>query len=178
MFLVWKDYWSRRQEKAKRQDNSDPTHGYLLYARHWELAPYNFGQVLSSLGLSYSNEAGPFASELYEWYEVTLGILHGLRLGFWLHYLHSLALKVKAIFAGHLIEVIILQEGLLHHPSGKQAEKLRCSGGRWVTPLPSKLNVKLNSSNSQAQIWFPTKFFQWKMEKAAADFPWLISLIP
>lgn len=31
--------------------------------------------------------------------------------------LHSLALKVQAVFAGHLIEVIILQEGLLHHSS-------------------------------------------------------------
>lgn len=31
--------------------------------------------------------------------------------------LHSLALKVQAIFAGHLIEVIILQKGLFHHPS-------------------------------------------------------------
>lgn len=31
--------------------------------------------------------------------------------------LHGLALKVQAIFAGHLIEVVILEKGLLHHPS-------------------------------------------------------------
>lgn len=63
-----------------------------------------------------------------------------------LRYLHSLALKVQAVFAGYLIELIILQEGLLHHPSGKQAEKLQL-GARWegVTPSPSKLNAQLNS---------------------------------
>lgn len=43
-------------------------------------------------------------------------------------YLHSLALEVQAIFAGHLVEVVIFQEGLLHYPSGKQGEELKNKG--------------------------------------------------
>lgn len=61
-------------------------------------------------------------------------------------YLHSLALKVQAIFAGHLIEVIILQEGLLHHPSGKQAEKFKLGTRReGTTASSSNFNAKLSS---------------------------------
>ena len=108
------------------------------------------GKSVSSLGLSYSTEPGSFRLGSRRDVDVTLvgGFYIVLLEGPWsqqqrLHYLHSLALKVQAIFAGHLIEFIIFQEGLLHHPSGKQAEKLKL-GTRWegVTPSPPKLNAK------------------------------------